>query len=85
METKLNDITADWARKISTTVMGEEVNKQLEICLKNIAKEAMLNKRSAYGPSLLPLTKKELESRGFEITEHPAIDQRDSAYVTISW
>jgi hypothetical protein len=85
MGTNLNEITAEWARKVSTTIMGEEVNKQLEICLKNVEKEVMLNKTSAYGPQLLPLVKSELIKRGFTIDEHPAYDQRDSAYVTIKW
>jgi hypothetical protein len=79
------EITAEWARKMATTIMSEKVEKELGTCFTNI--EAAVKRNEFYcHVSFFPhdLTKKELSQRGFKTKYHEG-DQRDGGYFEISW
>lgn len=88
METNLNEITADWARKIATTEMSDKMLEILNNSLVKISSQAKLNERSVSIPLILPdLVKNELIKRGFGIRDYAVSsnDPRESSYSTISW
>ena len=62
-------ITAEEARRKSTTLLGERVKQQLDQCEEAIGISIAENKMSAnVFFRLEPLAKKDLESRGFIVT-----------------
>ena len=78
------EITAEWARKTSESILGEKVNKQIETCLNAIENAVKQNKMSCsvsiYADALVI---KDLNKRGFSVKQYD--DQRDGSYLTISW
>jgi hypothetical protein len=81
-------ITAEDARRKSTTLMGEKVKEQLDQCEEAIRKAILENKlKTNVIFNLEPLTKKDLESRGFIVTftEGDFRDPRECGYTTINW
>jgi len=79
-------ITAAWARETATEVLGEKVKKQIDQCEDAIQAAVKQNKMdcsvSIYADQLVI---KELNSRGFTVKKHDAINQRETDYLTISW
>jgi len=81
-------ITAEDARRKSTTLMGEKVKQELDQCEESIKKAILENKLSVNIIfKLEPLAKKDLESRGFIVTykEGDFSDPRECGYTTINW
>ena len=79
-------ITAEWARKEATAVLGEKVQKEIELCDTAIKNAVKVNKFSInVFQRLDTLTKKDLVGRGFVLTDYPAQDQRDSSYIKVEW
>lgn len=79
-----NEVTADWARKTAQSILGEKLEKELNMCLENIKNAVKLNNFStSVGAYINDLTKQELEKRGFKVTKYS--DQRDGSYTTINW
>jgi hypothetical protein len=81
-------ITAEEARRKSTTLMGEKVKQQLDQCEESIRKAILENKLSVNVIfKLEQLAKKDLESRGFIVTykEGDFSDPREHSYTIISW
>jgi hypothetical protein len=81
-------ITAEDARRKSTTLMGEKVKEQLDQCEEAIRKAIVKNKMSASVIfQLEPLAKKDLELRGFTVvyTDGDFRDPRECGYTTIKW
>lgn len=81
-------ITAEAARRLSNTILGEKVKDQLDQCEKAINKSVAENKMNASVPFKLDqLAKKDLESRGFttSYTEGDFRDPREHGYTTIKW
>jgi hypothetical protein len=78
------EITAEWARKTSEGILGEKINKQLELCLETIEYGVRKNEMKVtvyiFADALVI---KELNRRGFEVKQYD--DQRDGSYLTISW
>lgn len=78
------EITAEWARKTSESILGVKVGKQLNDCLDFIEKAVKANQMNCsvaiYADALVI---KELNKRGFEVKQYD--DQRDGSYLTISW
>lgn len=78
------EITAQWARKTSESILGEKVERQLNDCLDAIQKAVKANQMacsvSIYVDALVI---KELNKRGFTVKQYD--DQRDGSYLTISW
>lgn len=78
------ELTAEWARKETTTIIGERVKKEIETCLEHIKTAVQKNQMSTsvgiYGHDL---TKADLTKRGFVVKQYD--DQRDGSYLTISW
>jgi len=78
------EITAEWARKTSESILGEKVNKQIEACLNAIENAVKQNKMScSVGIYADALVIKDLNKRGFSVKQYD--DQRDGSYLTISW
>jgi hypothetical protein len=80
-----SEITADWARKTAQSILGEKLEKELNMCLYNIKRKCAVNKLSTSIPIYIDeLTKHELEKRGFKVEKYTG-DQREGSYTTISW
>jgi hypothetical protein len=78
------EITAEWARKTSESVLGEKINKQLETCLDAISRAVKANQMAcSVGIYADALVVKDLNKRGFKVEQ--SNDQRDGSYLTISW
>lgn len=80
-----NEITAEWARKTAQSILGEKLEKELNMCLHNIkcaVKENKLN--TSISIYIDDLTKLELEKRGFRVEKYTG-DQRDGSYTSITW
>jgi hypothetical protein len=78
------EITAEWARKTATTILGIKVEKQVEQCLQIIKNAVSKNEMStSVGIYADSLTIKELQKRGFIVKQYD--DQRDGSYLSISW
>lgn len=79
-----DEITAEWARKTSESILGEKIHKQIEICLNAIERAVKENKMmcgvAIYADSLVI---KELNNRGFSVKQYD--NQRDGSYLEISW
>ena len=81
-----NEITAEWARKLAQSVLGDKVKQQIATCLDAVVRAVKINKLSVdVGIYVEPLTRRDLEGRGFKVEVHKAMDQRESDYITISW
>lgn len=79
-----NKITAQWARETAQKQLGEQVNEQVNKCLKAIEDAVKRNEMSTdVGVYAKPLTITELQHRGFTVKQHD--DQRDGSYLSISW
>ena len=81
-------ITAESARKLSKSILGEEVQKQLDVCEEAIKLAIKKNKMSAnVFYKLEPVAEKDLINRGFtvEYTEGDFRDPREHGYTTIKW
>lgn len=77
-------VTADWARKTAESVLGEKINKQIEVCLDAIERAVKANQMAcSVGIYADTLVIKELNKRGFKVQQYN--DQRDGSYLTISW
>ncbi len=77
-------ITADWARKTAESVLGEKINKQIEVCLDAIERAVKANQMAcSVGIYADALVVKELNKRGFKVEQ--SNDQREGSYLTISW
>ncbi len=78
------EITAEWARKTSESVLGEKINKQIETCLNAIERAVKANQLAcSVGLYADGLVIKELNKRGFKVEQ--SNDQREGSYLTISW
>lgn len=78
------EITAEWARKTSESILGEKVHKQIETCLNAIENAVKQNKMScSVGIYADALVINVLNKRGFSVKQYD--DQRDGSYLTISW
>jgi hypothetical protein len=78
------EITAEWAKKTAESVLGEKVNKQLEVCLDAIERAVKGNQMGcSVGIYADALVVKELNKRGFSVKQHD--DQREGSYLNISW
>jgi len=78
------EITAEWARKTSESILGEKVNKQIETCLNAIENAVKQNKMfCSVGIYADALVIKDLKKRGFTVKQYD--NQRDGSYLTISW
>lgn len=85
---KDEEITAVWARKQATAVMGEKILKEVEKCIDLIKKAVAKNEMSTnVFSSIDELTEAELHRRGFKIrtVEADFRDPRDTSYIVISW
>ncbi len=79
------NITADWARKQATTILGEKVNEEINICLNAIEQAVAKNQMStSVGICVHDLTIEDLRKRGFIVKEYDG-GQRDDSYTSISW
>ena len=79
------NVTAEWARKQATTILGEKVNKEINICLDAIEKAVASNQMSiSLGIYAESLTIEDLRKRGFLVKEYDD-HQRDGSYLSISW
>jgi hypothetical protein len=83
-KTMKEGITADWARKTAESVLGEKINKQIEVCLDAIERAVKANQMAcSVGIYADALVVKELNKRGFKVEQ--SNDQREGSYLTISW
>lgn len=79
-----NNINAEWARKQATSILGEKVKKEINICLDAIEKAVASNEMSiSLGIYAESLTLEDLRKRGFTVKQYD--DQRDGSYISISW
>jgi hypothetical protein len=79
-----NNINAEWARKQATSILGEKVKKEINICLDAIEKAVASNQMSiSLGIYAESLTLEDLRKRGFTVKQYD--DQRDGSYLSISW
>jgi hypothetical protein len=79
-----NNINAEWARKQATSILGEKVKKEINICLDAIEKAVASNQMSiSLGIYAESLTIEDLRKRGFTVKQYD--DQRDGSYLSISW
>lgn len=81
-------ITAASARQLSTSILGEEAKKQLDVCEEAINNAVKKNKFSAnVNFKLESVAEKDLISRGFTVkyTDGDFRDPRESGYTTINW
>lgn len=77
------EITAEWARKTSESVLGEKINGQIEACLNAIENAVKANRMYCTIGIADALVVKDLNKRGFKVEQTD--DQRDGCYLTISW
>lgn len=78
------EITAAWAKKTAESILGEKINKQIEISLNAIENAVKNNKFStSVGIYADALVIKELVKRGFSVKQYD--DQREGCYLNISW
>ena len=81
---KNDEITAKWAKETSQSILGVKIEKQINDCLQSIKNAVSRNEMSVnidmYAEQL---TKRELEKRGFNVTQHS--DQRDGSFLNINW
>jgi hypothetical protein len=78
------NITAEWARKQATSVLGEKVKKEIDTCLDAIEKAVARNEMSiSLGIYVESLTLEDLRKRGFTVNQYD--DQRDGYYLFIGW
>ena len=78
------DITGEWARKTAEAVLGEKVQVEITKCINAIEVAEKENKMSiGLGMYVDKLTLTELTKRGFKVKQQD--DQRDGAYLMISW
>ena len=83
MENK--EITAEWARKTAENILGEKIEKEINMCLDSIKNAVKLNNFSTTVTAYInDLTKQELEKRGFKVVKYTG-DQRDGSYSSITW
>ncbi len=85
---KIEDITAEWARKEATTILGEKIKKEINICLIAVEKAVTKNEMSVNVPgSFDTLTIADLVKRGFKTSYYQGDfrDPREVGYTTISW
>lgn len=82
-----SDVTAQWAREISKSVMSEKSKGQLNDILTVIKNAVSRNEMQTTALSIDDLVKKELERRGFSCQYHnvSSIDPRESSYWSIKW
>jgi hypothetical protein len=79
------NVTADWARKTATTILGEKIEKQIKLCLEAIEMSVKRNEfNCSVGCYPDSLTIQELNNRGFK-TKYIDGNQRDGGYLNISW
>jgi hypothetical protein len=79
-----NNINAEWARKQATSILGEKVKKEINICLDAIEKAVASNQMSiSLGIYAESLTIEDLRKRGFTVKQYDAI--LDGSYLSISW
>jgi hypothetical protein len=79
------NITAEWARKQATTILGEKINQEINICLNAIEQAVVKNQMStSVGIYVHDLTLEDLRKRGFTVKKYDG-DQRDGSYTSISW
>lgn len=79
-----SEITAEWARKTATSVLGDKVKQQVDICLNHIKQAVARNDMSCYVNMYADqLTINELRKRGFKCEQHS--DQRDGSSLQINW
>ncbi len=78
------NITADWARKQATTILGEKIKKQTNACLSAIEEAVSKNQMStSIDFHLHDLTIEDLSNRGFIVKSFHS--QKDGVYALISW
>lgn len=78
------EITAEWARKTAESILGEKVQKQIEVCLDAIQRAVKANQMAcSVGIYADALVVKDLNKRGFKVEQ--SSDQREGSYLTISW
>ena len=78
------EITAEWAKKTAETILGEKVNKQIEVCLNAIERAVKANQMAcSVGIYADALVIKELNKRGFTVKQ--SSDQKEGSYLNISW
>ena len=78
------EITAEWARKTSETILGDKVVEQIKVCLNAIERAVKTNQMAcSVGIYADALVVKDLNKRGFKVEQSD--DQRDGSYLTISW
>ena len=83
---KENEVTAEWARKTSNSVLGDKIKKEISECEELIITAVHKNEMSCnVFMTLHTLTKKELVSRGFKVNHHEGENQRETSYTTIEW
>jgi hypothetical protein len=80
-------ITAEWARKESTNILTEKIQKQIEFIENRIVEATKDNKFTINVlTSVDGLTLKEFEDRGFKVERYSGgQDPRESSYTTLSW
>ena len=79
------NITAEWARKQATTILGEKINQEINICLNAIEQAvAKYQMSTSVGIYVHDLTLEDLCKRGFTVKKYDG-DQRDGSYTSISW
>lgn len=84
MNTENDKITAEWARKTSSEILGDKVKSQIDTCLLEIKRAVSRNESSTnIGIYAESLTIQELRKRGFNCDQHS--DQRDGSYLYIKW
>lgn len=78
------EITAEWARKTAENILGEKIQKQIEVCLDAIQRAVKTNQMAcSVGIYADALVVKDLNKRGFKVEQ--SNDQREGSYLTISW
>lgn len=81
---KNEEITAEWARKEATTVLGAKVARQVDDCLTAIKSSVSRNEMNCHVDMYADkLTIAELTKRGFQCEQLD--DQRDGSSLTIKW
>ena len=80
------EVTADWARMRSKVVISDKVKTQLKQALESVKKAIGRDDNSAScGIYAHEKTLEILRQRGFKVTVHPSVSQRESSYITITW
>lgn len=79
-----SEITAEWARKTATSVLGDKVKQQVDTCLAHVKQAVARNDMSCYVNIYADaFTISELHKRGFKCKQHD--DQRDGSSLQINW